>query len=150
MTRQLRTDRAFPRASPDLPYPSLRYVRLDQRGLRGEGTLHAVKSFLTAGFASVFGFSVCTAMSRDAEIPYPTVFDGILGGQAAMAVGYDDKRRVRSHRGAFLILNSRGTGWGDPGFGWLPYAYLREHLAMDFWTLPATDWLISREFQRPA
>jgi C1A family cysteine protease len=125
-------------------------VRLDPRGQSGGVTLQAVKSFLAGGFASVFGFSVCTAPSQDGEIPYPTIFDGVRGGEAAVAVGYDDARRIRSHRGAILIASSRGVQWGDQGFGWLPYAYVEEHLALDFWTLVSPEWLLSGEFRRPA
>jgi hypothetical protein len=43
----------------------------------------------------------------------------------------------------------RGPAWGDQGFGWLPYAFLRERLAIDFWTLVNRDRLLSGEFKRP-
>ena len=130
-------------------FSSLRYVRLDSPGKRGTRTLRTVKSFLAAGFPSVFGFPVCTSLSTEAEIPLPTIFDGIRGGQAVVAVGDDQNRRTRAGRGALLILNSWGPDWGENGFGWLPYAYVREHLAVDFWTLLEPDWLASGEFDRP-
>ena len=74
-----------------------------------EAVLDSIKSFLAAGFALVFGFSVLTSLSADADIPYATIFDGVRGGRVAMAVGYDDKHRVRSWRGAFLI----NPVWGE-------------------------------------
>jgi C1A family cysteine protease len=130
--------------------PGLCYLRLDCRNDRGDAVLRAIKSFLAAGFPSGFGFSLCASFSSEAEIPFPTVFDSVRGGQAAVAVGYDDSRKVRSHRGALLIANSLGAAWGDHGMGWLPYAYVRQYLAADFWTLVAPLWLASGEFHRPA
>ncbi|MES9861878.1 MAG: C1 family peptidase [Candidatus Thiodiazotropha sp. LLP2] len=39
------------------------------------------------------------------------------GGHAVTIVGYDDNR----FGGAFKVINSWGTSWGDNGFFWLPY-----------------------------
>jgi C1A family cysteine protease len=129
--------------------PGLMYVRLDGRGSRPEETLETVRRFLAAGFAIAFGFCVCTSISEEAEIPAPTVFDGVRGGQAVLAIGYDDQRRIRSDRGALLFANSWGGPWGDAGYGWLPYTYVREQLAGDFWTLMTPSWLASGELRRP-
>ena len=46
-------------------------------------------------------------------------------------------------------LNSWGTEWGNHGYGWLPYDYVRTHLAGDFWTIMSPEWLDSGEFWRP-
>jgi len=126
------------------------YVRLDGRGERPENTLETVKRFLAAGFASVFGFVVCTSVSCEPDIPCPTIFDGIRGGQAALAVGYDDNRRIRSDRGALLLVNSWGQNWGEGGCGWLPYTYVREQLAADFWTMLTPEWIANGDLRRPA
>jgi C1A family cysteine protease len=64
-----------------------------------------------------------------------------------LAVGYDDARAIRSTRGALLTRNSWGTGWGDGGYGWLPEAYVKEQLAVDFWTFLRPEWLGSGEFE---
>ncbi len=49
----------------------------------------------------------------------------------SLAVGYDDKMKIKNTgsggvetTGALLIRNSWGTGWGDAGYGWLPYEYV--------------------------
>lgn len=128
----------------------LRYVRLDVRGERGEETLRRVKSYLAAGFACAFGFPGNRSLMTEAEIPMPNIHDTIEGGHSVMAVGYDDNRRFRSYRGALLIRNSWGAEWAEGGYGWLPYAYVREELAADFWTLLSPDWMQSGEFHRPA
>lgn len=130
-------------------FESLNYVRLDARSQAGDQTLAIVRSMLAAGFPSVLGFPVCTSVSREPEISFPTVFDQTRGGHSVVAVGYDNKRRLRSHKGALLVRNSWGEEWGDGGYGWLPYQYVREQLAVDFWTLVRPQWLESGEFQRP-
>jgi C1A family cysteine protease len=129
-------------------YRSIRYVRLDGRNSTGHETLLTVKSFLTAGFPAVFGFSVPGSISLDADVPYRPTFDIVRGGQAAVAIGYDD-RRTSSTRGALLFRNSWGGIWGDGGYGWLPYAYVEQQLATDFWIVLRADWLGSNEFTRP-
>jgi C1A family cysteine protease len=126
---------------------SICYLRLDPRGTSGEETLENIKAFLAAGFPSMFGFPVLSSLSQDQDIPFPTVFDFLRGGQAVIAIGYDDVRVIRSTRGALLIRNSWGTGWGEGGYGWLPDAYVKEQLAVDFWTLLKPEWLDSREFE---
>jgi C1A family cysteine protease len=129
-------------------FRSIQYIRLDGRNRTGQETLATVKSLLDAGFPSVFGFSVPASISRDGDIPYRPTFDTIQGGQAVVAVGYDDQR-LSSTKGALQIRNSWGRDWGDEGYGWLPYAYVEEQLAADFWTIISDEWLDSDEFLRP-
>ncbi len=42
-----------------------------------------------------------------------------LGGHAITIVGYDDDK----YGGAFKLINSWGTRWGDNGYFWLPYDF---------------------------
>jgi C1A family cysteine protease len=127
---------------------SVVYVRLDAPNTRGVLTLNRVKSFLAAGFPVAFGFSLPSALSRHADIPYRPTHDSVVGGQAVVAVGFDD-HRIRTTKGALLIRNSWGPGWGDNGYGWLPYAYVERQSAVDFWTLLQPGWLSSGEFSQP-
>jgi C1A family cysteine protease len=129
-------------------FRSIRYIRLDGRNGTGQETLALVKALLNAGFPSVFGFSVPASISRDGDIPYRPTFDTIQGGQAVVAVGYDDQR-LSGTKGAIQIRNSWGRDWGEDGYGWLPYAYVEEQLAADFWTVISDEWLDSDEFSRP-
>jgi C1A family cysteine protease len=124
-------------------------VRLDPPDSTGVQALRGVKSFLAAGFPSVFGFCVPNSISPEADIPFPTHFDAIMGGHAVVAVGYDDERRIRSTKGALLIRNSWSAAWGNAGYGWLPFRYVEDRLAGDFWTLLAPEWLDSGEFEQP-
>ncbi|MGE0760252.1 MAG: C1 family peptidase [Pirellulaceae bacterium] len=129
-------------------YQAMMYVRLDIRNSSGSQTLNRVRAFLRAGFPVAFGFPVPSSLTADCDIPYRPAFDSIRGGQAAVCVGYDN-RRLGATRGALLLRNSWGSQWGDGGHGWLPYRYVEEQLATDFWTLLHPDWLASGEFQRP-
>jgi C1A family cysteine protease len=127
----------------------IRYLRLDDRASAPADLLPRLKSLLAAGFPFAFGFMVCSTISDDPGIAFPTAADRVLGGQAVVAVGYDNKLRIRSDRGALLVRNSWGTNWGDGGFGWLPYSYVLARLAVDFWTLLKPAWLRSDEFELP-
>lgn len=130
------------------PYRSAHYMRLDGRDTSGSENLEMIKSFLAAGFPAAFGFPVPNSLSNEPDIPYRPTFDSPLGGQAVVAVGYDD-RWLRGSRGALLVRSSWGSSWGDEGYGWLPYAYVEERLAIDFWTLIGERWLRSGEFDSP-
>jgi len=127
----------------------MQYVQLDLRNASGEASLEVVRSFLAAGFPCAFGFPVPTSISHAAEIPYRPTFDGVLAGQALVALGYDD-RWLSGSRGALLVRNSWGSAWGEEGCGWLPYAFVEERLALDFWTVLRPDWLESGEFLCPS
>ena len=63
-------------------------------------------------------------------VPLPQPDDSLLGGHAVVCVGYDDSNQQ------FTFRNSWGSGWGDDGYGFLPYAYVLDPgLASDFWTI---------------
>lgn len=126
-----------------------RYLRLDRHDEPTEKRLHRVKSFVAAGFGVVFGLTLPEQMGDEADIFYPSRYDRSGVSQAMLCVGYDDRRRIRSEKGALLVMNSWGEQWGEQGFGWLPYRYVTDLLAVDFWTLLKTKWLKSDEFLRP-
>lgn len=129
-------------------YRGLYYVRIDRRNQSGADTLEQVKSFLAAGFPVAFGVAIPGGLSRDGVMPYRPTFEAVQGGQAMLAVGYDDSW-LGSTRGALRVRNSWGTAWGENGYGWLPYAYVEEQLAVEFWTLIGRHWLAAGDFAIP-
>jgi C1A family cysteine protease len=90
---------------------------------------------LASSFPFVFAIAVHKSLlSREVKrtgiIPVPTRRDRFVGGHAVLAVGYDESRRV------FIIRNSWGPGWGDHGYGYMPYRFISSSaLSWDFWTM---------------
>lgn len=122
-------------------YQSISYYRHDRPGMTGSQTLARVKLYLWAGFPSMFGFTVYNFGNADGEFAYPGPNDKVKGGHAIVAIGYDDNRKIGNKKGALKIRNSWGTGWGQGGYGWLPYAYVENGLADDFWSLFRTEYV---------
>ena len=50
--------------------------------------------------------------------------------------------------GALRVRNSWGTGWGDHGYGALPYKYVTDRLAVDFWSLVKEGWTDTGPFKQ--
>jgi C1A family cysteine protease len=121
-------------------FESLVYYRHDAAGIAPEEVLRRVKAFLAAGRPSMFGFTVYNYGNDAGEFEFPGDRARSVGGHAVLAVGYDDSRRIGDHVGALRIRNSWGTSWGEAGYGWLPYEYVRRGLAVDFWSLTRAEY----------
>ncbi len=137
-------------------YQTIRYFRLDPPVTKKDILLKRVKSLIAYGLPSMFGFTVFSSIGQagqDGKIPYPCPGERIAGGHAVVAVGYDDKRKIKNTicgketTGALLIRNSWGTGWGDQGYGWLPYDYILKGLAVDWWVLLKNEWVDTGQFK---
>lgn len=138
-------------------YQTINYYRLDPPGTSHEGLLTQIKTNLSAGLPSMFGFSVYSSYTQSAttgKIPYPAAGEKIVGGHAIVAVGYDDAMKIKNTNnggaetnGALLIRNSWGSGWGMAGYGWLPYEYVLKGLAADWWSLLKNEWVDTGEFK---
>jgi len=107
---------------------ALAYQRVPQ-------TLNQLRGCLAHGYPFVFGFSVYESfesaeVAKTGVVSLPVAGEGLVGGHAVLAVGYDDGS------GRFLVRNSWGSGWGQDGYFTIPYAYLTDRgLASDFWTI---------------
>src|SRR5690606_5113986 len=80
-------------------YQAIKYYRLDPAGTQLADLLREIKTLLAAGLPSMFGFSVYASISqaeRDGKIPFPARGEGLSGGHAVAAVGYDDDMRIRN------------------------------------------------------
>lgn len=127
-------------------YQSTSYFRLDQTGMGGGDVLQRVRQFIAAGYPSMFGFTVYNDGNDKGEFEFPGPNDRAIGGHAVVAMGYDDSRKIGKYTGALRIRNSWGTGWGDAGYGWLPYAYVEAGQAVDFWTLFKMEYIDTGAF----
>lgn len=138
-------------------YETLKYFCHDPAGRRipRDQVLASVNKYLAAGVPSMFGFfGFRSSGSSDVPggIPHPCPNEQAIWGHAVAAVGYDDALRVKNTqcnqttKGALLIRNSWGTGWGDHGYGWLPYDYVLNALALDFWSLLSMEWVDTKQF----
>ncbi|HTJ97150.1 MAG TPA: C1 family peptidase [Rhodocyclaceae bacterium] len=126
-------------------YQALEYYRLDPSGASPSTVLDNVKRSLAAELPAMFGFSVYSSIPPVDDgkglIPYPVKGDALEGGHAVLAVGYDDKKKIGTSKGALLIRNSWGKEWGEQGYGWLPYAYVEHGLADDFWSMVKAEYI---------
>jgi C1A family cysteine protease len=137
-------------------YKTLMYYRHDPASAGPDAVIERLKTYLAAGHPAMFGFSVYSSIEQAAEtgeIPFPSPRDRMEGGHAIVAVGYDDRKEIRNEHadrpetGALLIRNSWGKAWGEAGYGWLPYAYVKRGLAEDFWSVLKKEWVDTGEFR---
>ena len=139
-------------------YQAISYYRLDPPGIKAVDLLTQIKANLASGLPSMFGFTVYSSIDQaeatGGKIPFPVKGDKILGGHAIVVAGYDDKMKIRNTAagtrdttGAFCIRNSWGSGWGDNGYGWLPYEYVLRGLADDWWSILKNEWVDTGNFK---
>lgn len=119
-------------------YQAIKYFRLADPD--PEKLLEKLRLYLSKGLPLAFGFTVYSSIfeekvTKTGDIPFPRPGDKAEGGHAIMAVGYNDKKKV------LLIRNSWGASWGDKGYGTLPYDYVLQALADDFWVITSLEYV---------
>jgi C1A family cysteine protease len=138
-------------------YSTLKYFCHDPQGsdVAQKDVLASVKSYLSAGIPSMFGFWGFQSFEDTdvpGDIPYPCKGENAQWGHAVMAAGYDDDKIITNlgckveTKGALLIRNSWGKTWGEGGYGWLPYEYVLSGLALDFWSVMDMRWIDTGNF----
>jgi C1A family cysteine protease len=122
-----------------------------------EDTLYNVKKYLAAGVPSVFGFKAFESFRDEdkisnGEFPFPSKEEKFDLKHSMAAVGYDDNKRITNpiseeeEKGALQVRNCWGEGWGVKGYGWLPYRYVEERLAYEFWSILKMDFIDLADF----
>lgn len=133
-------------------YQALTYYRLDQHGSTPDQVIARVKANISVNRACMFGFVLYGANDKTGDILLPGKNQGMIGGHAVVAVGYDDAYEIVHPRGnktvgAFRFANWWGKDWGDNGFGWIPYEFVRLGVAVDWWTVMTTEWVDLEQFK---
>lgn len=104
-------------------YRMLGFTRLTQGDNVDNISLYAIKEHLSKDVPVVIGMMVGGSFMQGMmgqEVWHPDDQDYSMmgfGGHAICVIGYDD----RKEGGAFQILNSWGTQWGQNGVGWVRY-----------------------------
>ena len=95
-----------------------------------------IKNSIATGNPVVIGFDVyesfeSDAVARTGMMPYPDKRrETYLGGHAVCVVGYRDSDS------RLICRNSWGSGWGDRGYFYMPYAVVNDpSMSSDFWSI---------------
>lgn len=66
-------------------------------------------------------------------VQIPSEQELVVGGHAILLVGYKDDTKQ------FIFQNSWSFGWGDKGYGYLPYDYVNKNLTFDPWIIKSVE-----------
>lgn len=119
---------------------------------------HQLRALLSRGYPVLAGLQIyaCYEEAVGGDLPVPASNDVVLGGHAVLLVGYDDDRA------RYTFQNSRGTEWGDAGYGTLPYVVAHDPSKVsslwaieldrdplpEAWSLHASDSLSASAMER--
>lgn len=97
----------------------------------GQDLVNAIKQALQAMHPVVFGMNVDDAYQNTADdgmVLMPNTGTRVgQGGHCQMICGYNDGLQ------RWIVQNSWGAGWGDNGYGYVPYRYLDASQVNDLW-----------------
>ena len=120
-----------------LKFQALTYQHIPEgtNGPTRQQALTTLKTLLSDGYTFIGGF-ICydnLFSATQGVVPLPQGTSKIIGGHAVCFVGYDDAKQQ------FKFKNSWGLGWGDRGYGYLPYQYLLSGDLFDLWSITTAE-----------
>ena len=105
-----------------LKYRSNEFFYINAQNLSG---IQQLKQHVADGHCAVLGISVYPNFDNIQQYNYTycsaDVTGSSRGDHAVTIIGYDDNRVTSDGTGAFKLVNSWGTGWGQSGFFWMSY-----------------------------
>ena len=106
-------------------YSAARAYRVNE--FRPLDTLRDIRYELSRRNPVVIGIEVFEALydTKNGRLPLPNLREESQGGHAVLVVGYDDTQKM------LIIKNSWGDDWGDHGYFYLPYDYVKLGLASE-------------------
>lgn len=106
-------------------YSAARAYRVND--VRALDTLRDIRYELARRNPVVIGLEVYQAFydTTTGVLPIPNPKEKSQGGHAVLVVGYDDVKKM------LIVKNSWGTDWGDHGYFYMPYEYVKLGLASE-------------------
>ncbi len=96
-------------------------------GYQGDATIEEVKALIVSGIPVTFAMTSSNINPfRDNYVLSSREYAVGAADHAQTLVGYDDSIVEDGEQGAFKVVNSWGTGFGDNGFYWLTYEAIKE------------------------
>jgi C1A family cysteine protease len=105
-------------------------------------TSNQIKSAIAHGHPVAVGIrihnSFFEADQNDGQVPMPDL-NTVSFGHAGLLIGYDDTSQNFIMRNSWGLRNHDGTPCGDGGHYYLPYDYVNDGLASEFWIILTTN-----------
>jgi C1A family cysteine protease len=102
--------------------------------------LTGIKHALALNKPVILGMEVYESFESDdikksGIMTMPKDFEEDLGGHSVLVVGYiDGINPTRSKKGCLIVRNSWGDEWGDNGYFYMPYEYIKDN-TFDYWIM---------------
>ncbi|CAF2099792.1 unnamed protein product [Rotaria magnacalcarata] len=108
------------------------------QALKVNSDLNEMRSCLAQGFPIIFGLDLYESFGEagynGGAVPMPKLKKPPSASHAMLAVGYSDSSQ------AFIVRNSFGKEWGDKGYCYIPYEYMKSETRCSFlYTLKLTE-----------
>ncbi len=92
--------------------------------------INRAKGRLDSGYTTVIGINVYSNFDNIDDFDYTycvaDTYGENRGGHAVTIIGYNDTMTTNDGTGAFKMINSWSTGWGQSGYWWMSYVAARD------------------------